>query len=191
MEKEIWKPVVGYENRYQVSNLGNIKSLNYRGTSVPGLLKPVKLKLGYLQISTWADGKQYNATIHRLVAEAFIPNPENKPCINHIDGNKLNNRVENLEWCTDSENKVHSYREIKSDKVRYKKHKGNLLNVYQYSSDGEFLKEYSSIKMASESTGVCRAGIYNCITGNYKSSGGYKGSIVKLNYLSTSELYGR
>lgn len=96
--KEIWKNIEGYEN-YMVSNLGRVKSLNYNRTCQERILKPGKNK-GYLQVYLCKDGKIKRFYLHRLVAKVFIPNPENKPFINHRDETRSNNCVENLEWCT-------------------------------------------------------------------------------------------
>lgn len=106
MEK--WKPVKGFEN-YEVSDMGNIKSLNYNHTGEAKILKPGKQRGGYLYINLYKNAKRYSKKIHRLVAEAFIPNPEGKPQVNHIDGNKKNNKLSNLEWSTNQENQQHAY----------------------------------------------------------------------------------
>lgn len=104
---EEWKPVVGYEGLYEVSSLGRVRSLdryvknNYSYWLRKGkVLSPEKNKDGYLLVSLCCNGKRYLRTVHRLVAEAFIPNPDNLPEVNHINEDKSNNRVENLEWCT-------------------------------------------------------------------------------------------
>jgi hypothetical protein len=97
---EVWKDVAGYEGAYQVSNFGRIK----RGNRVLKLT----LRNTYMYAHLSLHGKQKQARVHRLVAEAFISREENKPSVNHIDGDKQNNRVENLEWCNQSENQVHA-----------------------------------------------------------------------------------
>lgn len=125
-ELEIWKDVVGYEGLYQVSNLGRVKSVariiykDYRNSKtavIKGIAKqkrgdvimqPFIKKTGYYTVSLTKDHKKKTKMIHQLVAKAFIPNPENKEMINHIDCNTLNNRVDNLEWCTNSENQIHA-----------------------------------------------------------------------------------
>lgn len=101
--EETWRDIAGYEGMYQVSNLGRVRSLDRtdkRGRKWSGkVLAPIKTKLGYLHIHLLSDGKPETAKIHRLVAESFIPNPDNLPEINHKDENKANNVVTNLEWC--------------------------------------------------------------------------------------------
>lgn len=111
MQNEIWKDVVGYEGYYKISNLGNVLSLldrgRWKGNSV---LKSGNCH-GYRCVNLCRKGsKQKFARIHRLLANAFIPNPLNKPQINHKDGNRTNNNLENLEWCTSAENLSHSYK---------------------------------------------------------------------------------
>jgi hypothetical protein len=99
---EIWKPVVGYEGLYEVSNLGRVKSMRF------GFILKFRLDRGYPRLGLrHLDGVQKQITIHRLVCTAFIPNPYNKSQINHINGIKTDNRVENLEWCTSKENMNH------------------------------------------------------------------------------------
>ena len=104
--QEIWKDIKGYEGLYQVSNLGNVKSLKTNKNLYSSNAK------GYRRVGLF-KGKRKGYSIHRLVAQAFIPNPENKPCVNHKDCNRANNNVNNLEWCTHKENnnyKTHKLR---------------------------------------------------------------------------------
>ena len=117
---EIWKDITGYEGYFQVSNLGNFRSLDriikYKNSGTrlyPGkpLLKETTLD-GYQRIVLMKEAIKRRFMCHRLVAQEFIPNPENKPFINHINGNKSDNRAENLEWCTQSENELHSFRTL-------------------------------------------------------------------------------
>ena len=104
MEEE-WRPIKNYEGLYEISNLGRVKSLNYRRTGKENVLKPRKQKKGgYLQIILCKNGMKKMVSVHRLVAEAFIPNPDNKPCIDHINTIRDDNRVENLRWTTYEEN---------------------------------------------------------------------------------------
>lgn len=104
---EIWKWITNYEELYQISNFGRVKSFNGLWVEAK-ILKPVLHKNGYLYCSLRKNGKLKIYSIHRLVAKAFITNPKNLPEINHIDGNKLNNHFENLEWCTSKKNIEHS-----------------------------------------------------------------------------------
>lgn len=108
---EIWKPVVGYETNYEVSNFGSVRSLDKRGNNYHHLLpKYLQSNKRYFYVNVSLKGKSKRKRIHRLVAEAFIPNPLNKTEVNHIDGNRYNNHVSNLEWVTSSENKLHAFK---------------------------------------------------------------------------------
>lgn len=100
--EEIYKDIKGYEGLYQVSNYGRVKSLNYRRTGKERLLKQILHTNGYFYVRLYKSNKWFS--IHRLVAETFIPNPENLPCVNHKDEVKTNNHVDNLEWCTNEYN---------------------------------------------------------------------------------------
>lgn len=102
--KEIWKSVIGYERLYKVSNLGKVKSMNYKHTGLSKILTPIKTHNGYLQVKLYRYGKMSREYVHRIVASAFIPNFETKPQVNHKNENKSDNRVENLEWVTSKEN---------------------------------------------------------------------------------------
>ena len=121
---EIWKDIKGYEGLYQVSNMGRIKSLNYRRTGEEGLLSGKPNSGGYLIVNLSKNKKRKSFYIHKLVAENFLPNPKNLPEVNHIDENKENNTVYNLEWCDRKYNNNYGSRmERVSVSLKGKKHK--------------------------------------------------------------------
>ena len=122
---EIFKDIKGYEGSYQISNLGNVKSLaksdgNGNRDRILNFDKDTRKNTQYSRVTLSKNGKTKRFQVHRLVAETFIPNPENKPFVNHIDNNGLNNMVTNLEWCTQTENMAHSSNQGRQDAVRLK-----------------------------------------------------------------------
>lgn len=127
MAQEKWKDVKGYEGLYQVSNLGRVRSLDhYASNGYTDILYKGKI------LTAWLDSRKYylmvtmknkNYLIHRLVAQAFIPNPDNLPEVNHKDGNKANNCVDNLEWCTSKQNKEHAYKTGLYDTQKFRNRK--------------------------------------------------------------------
>lgn len=163
----LWRDVVGYEGMYRVSNEGQIKSLvrkkfNGHGcyTKRERILRPGKRGKGgtWYEFVVLADGNSYkHYSVHRLVAEAFLPNPQKLPEVNHKDENTMNNSVNNLEWCTREYN------------INYSKAK----RVAQLTPDGEKLAEYQSITAASRISGISRTAINNCLTGWSGTAGGY------------------
>lgn len=171
--EEIWKYIKEYPN-YMISSYGRIKSLGNNKTRKEKILKPKKKRNGYLQVHLSKNGKLKSFQIHRLVAEAFIPNPNNYPQINHKDENKGNNVVSNLEWCTAKYNSNYgSLNERKSQTL-----KGNTNQkkrcVLQYTINGDFIKEYFSIKEAENETNIAATNIGKCCRGLFKQMGGFK-----------------
>lgn len=164
---EIWKPVKGFEN-YEVSNLGQVKSLNYNRTKGTKILKPGMDTNGYLQVHLSKNGKHYAKSIHRLVAEAFIPNIDNKPEVNHIDGNKQNNKVENLEWVTRRENNKHAYDTGLLKPPVMKGEENPRARKVICTNTGEI---FNYIKEAAKKYNVIDSSISACCKGKLKSAG--------------------
>ena len=163
--EEIWRDIKGYEGLYQVSNLGNVKSLRYRNKHEEHLLNKGSSNGGYYSYTLSKNCKRKNCLIHRLVAETFIPNPNNLPCVNHIDEDKSNNKVDNLEWCSYKYNSNYGTCKTRSVLKRLKP-------VIQYTKEGEFIKEWRSISEAEKTIGI-RCGITLCLSGKNKTSGGF------------------
>ena len=189
--KEIWKSVKDFEGLYEISNLGNVKALkrtwrvwNYQGKKYQEMGNKEKIlssslsKCNYRQVVLSKEGKKYLKTIHRLIAEAFIPNLDNKPCVNHIDGNKLNNCVENLEWCTYSENSIHSWNnnlEKPYWKGKFGKNHNTSKQVTQYDLNGNLIKKWDCISDAVRALKIDGGRITKCCQHkkHCHSAGGY------------------
>lgn len=170
---EIWKDIKGYEGLYKVSNYGRVKSLNYNKTKKEKELKLYKNKKGYFSVNLYLNKKIHSKLVHRLVAETFIPNPKNKPQVNHIDGDKTNDKVDNLEWVTNKENVIHSWKTGLSKK-KYGK-QTNCKKVNQYTLTGDFIKTWDSIKDASKDLKIDSSHISKCCKQRkyHKTTGGY------------------
>lgn len=171
--EEQWKDIIGYEGLYQVSNLGNVKSLNYNHTGKERILKKYKGQDGYLRNNLCKDGEIKHMLNHRLVAQAFIPNDDLfKTEINHKDENKTNNCLENLEWCTSKENCNYGSRNERMVKAQIN-HPNKSKQVVQYSLDGVFLKTWQSIHEIERQLGFANQNIIRCCKGKYKTSYGF------------------
>lgn len=157
---ERWKQIKNYTN-YEVSDKGNVRNaLNGQ------ILKPTLNTWGYLSVTLCSEKKRKNKTVHRLVAEAFVSNPNNLPEVNHKDENKENNSVENLEWVTKKENINHGTRTKRANEKKFKK-------VCQYSESGALIKVWESLKEA-EKAGYHHSAISACCYGKREFHRGYK-----------------
>lgn len=164
MEK--WKDIEGYPN-YQISSEGRVKSLSNNKTRKEKILKSIKINSGYLCINLCKEGKIKHYLIHRLVASAFINNPDNLLEINHIDEDKTNNRVENLEWCSRDYNTNFGTRNEKIAERRTKR-------ILQFTLDGEFIRKWDSAKDVEGELGFYDGYISSCCKRKYKTAYGYR-----------------
>lgn len=164
--EEIWKDIKGFEGLYQVSNIGIIKSM--KKNTIRTLSKSHN---GYFMVVLRNNGKQKGLRVSRVVATAFIDNPHNLPCVNHKDENKLNNNVDNLEWCT------HKYNNNYGTVIERnsKKNRNNPITskmISQYSKCGKFIANYPSIREANRVTGISRSGIGYAVKGGVLDKNG-------------------
>ena len=174
--EEIWKDVVGYEGLYQVSNHGRVKSLEHFVPSIGGAIRKSPSKIltncfdnNYYHVTLYKGGRKKIFLVHRLVAEAFIPNPNNLPQVNHKDGNKLNNNATNLEWCSAQDNILHAFATGLNTP-----HTTHYRGVKAFLFDsGVFVGEYTSQHEAADILGLNVSHICSVLQGRYKQTGGY------------------
>lgn len=179
---EEWKGIKGYEDLYEVSNLGRVRKLrfvnNYANKEKVFLVTPKPNGTGYLKVFLWRDGKSKQVLVHRLVAEAFISNPNDKQFVNHLDGVKTNNAASNLEWCTRSENMKHAFATGLASspcKGRYGENSYKAIPVLMIDkSTGETIKRFGSLIDAAHYIGKDKScHIVSCCKGKLKSAHGY------------------
>ena len=170
--KEVWRDIKEYEGCYQVSDLGRVKSLNYLHTGKERVLVGIKDKYGYLSVSLCKDGKIKHYLLHRLVAQTFIPNPDNLPQINHKDEDKTNNAASNLEWCDRKYNNNYGTRNERVAKG-LRNHPNKSKTVSQYTIDGTLVGSYPSTNEAERQTGYSNGNISACCRGKMKQAYGF------------------
>ena len=164
--KEEWRDIKGFEGKYQISNMGRVKSLNYRHTGKEKILKSYDYGQGYLYVHLCKDGKRKQCRINRLVAQAFISNSDNLPEVNHKDENKKNNCVENLEWCSKSYNINYGTGSKRSAEKRSKP-------VFSVDKESGLIMWWQSANEAGEVLGIRQSHITECCKGKIKSAGGH------------------
>lgn len=174
----MWKAIQDYEGYYDVSDTGEVRSVDRYIVDTKGVHRLLRGKTmkkteatgregnsGYLVVNLRKENTARVVPVHTLVAKAFIQNPDNLPTVNHIDGNKHNNNVSNLEWATYSANNIHALQ------TGLRKPRGN--EVCQYSPDGRLIATYKSTCEAARATGLSRGGISHCVNGRTNQSGGF------------------
>ena len=179
---EIWEDIEGYEGLYRVSNLGRVKSLK-RNTAKERIMCNRKDKYGYLYVGLCKNGNIKYHKIHRLVAKAFIPNPNNLPQVNHIDGKKENNTVKNLEWCDASYNQIHAVKlGLVHNWMKGKKGKNCIfsIKVCQYTADGRLIKIWDSMSDVTRELGIPVSNISRACNNPNRKAHGFKWSQYKL-----------
>lgn len=175
----VWLPVVGYEELYAVNNYCEVKSLNYHRTGQEKKLKPAINRDGYYRVCLHKGNNKQNHLTHVLGMKAFVPNPDNLPCINHKDENTENNYIcvnedgtidpdkSNLEWCTHKYNINYGTRNRRTgDKLS--------IPVIQYTKEGVYVNEYKSAHEADRQTGISYRTINRCCLGKQKTAGGFR-----------------
>lgn len=164
INEEVWKDVEGYNGDYQISNLGNVKSFKYKK---PRILKPHYDKRGYARLILRKDNNDFGHYIHRLVAQAFIPNPNNYPEVNHKDENPRNNTISNLEWCTKKYNNNYGTKieRTKANTNYLEIADKNSIPVLQYDLQGNFIKKWKSANECKRTLGYDNSFIAKCCRG--------------------------
>lgn len=180
---EIWKDIPGFEGKYQASNLGRIRNLGYTKIGARNrlchkgftILKTKKTNCGYLQVSLYKDDAHFTKSVHRLVAQTFLPNPNNLPSINHKNEIKTDNRLDNLEWCDASYNA--KYGTVIERVIKTRNESGCRCAekpVEQRDLKGNLIATYKSINEAERNTDISHGSIVKVCQNIFKQAGGYK-----------------
>ena len=175
LNREIWIDIKGFENSYMISSFGRVFSKNRNI-----IKKLVYDKDGYLRVNLWKDGKSYNYTVHRLVARHFIPNPENKTCVNHINSIRDDNNVDNLEWVTVKENNEHAFKygKRKYSSIEHMRYMSDMKEkrlkpVEMYDLNYNLINIFKNSKEVSDETGIKRGSITDVCSGQRNTTHGY------------------
>jgi hypothetical protein len=176
---ETWRDITGFEGRYQVSTCGNVRSLFSADSHRIGRIRKPNMCVGYHRMGLRLNGKMRHLKVHRLVAVAFIPNPMNKPFVNHINGIRTDNRVENLEWCTHAENIEHAWRtglakpHHSPNSGKFKK--GHAAKpVVALDDSGNVVARYNSGRDADKALGLSRGQVCRALKGRRNHTGGFQ-----------------
>ena len=194
MEQEIWKDIKDWEGLYQISNQGRVRQLDRYVNHCKGkrfvkgrILNPYVSKRGYYVVDLQYNQKKKKYTIHRLLMEHFVPNPENKPCVDHINGIRTDNRLCNLRWVTQKENcnnplAIENYKRMQTkEKILRqnltritRKRKSAPRKVYKYTKTNQFVEEYFSISEAGKQNNIDGNGIWVALDKPNRSAAGYR-----------------
>lgn len=169
---EEWRDIDEFEGKYKISNIGRVVSVKRNL-----ILKSFISNSGYAFVCFTINGKSKGRFIHRLMSQAFIPNPNNYSQVNHINGNRLDNRLENFEWCNNSINGIHAYRILgRKHAMQGKFGKDNPVSkpIIQCDMEGNEIKEWDCIADYVRATGRYQSGVSNALSGVQKSAHGYK-----------------
>lgn len=172
--KEVWKDIPEFKGLYQASNLGRIKTLGNKSNHKKEMIMKQRLNYkGYYVITLCKNSKRSTNLVHRLIAQAFIPNPENLPQINHRNGIKTDNNINNLEWCTNSYNQLEANRMGFCENRIKKCIEVNRKPIIQYDLEGNIINKFISLREASNKTGLSYKSMSLCACGKTKTCGGY------------------
>ena len=168
---EEWKSIDGFEGFYEVSNFGNVRSLNYHNWGIVKNLTPTIDRYGYERVCLCKNGKQFNRLVHRMVATAFIGNPDNLPQINHLNEIKTDNRAENLEWCSAKDNVNHGTR---NERMSKSKRNTNCRAIVQSDLQGKEIRKWVSFMEVNRVLGYDVGFLARCCKGRCETAYGYK-----------------
>ena len=186
--EEIWKDLIGFDRPYQISNYGNVKCLEYTKIDIIGrkqyrsehYLSLTTHSSGYIVVNLRKGNKSITKRVHRLVAEAFLENPNNKPVVDHIDGNRINNKVSNLRWSTSQENTLNPNTFNKAKISLIKSIKTRVKSVYKLDSNYKVLEKFDSAEDAAKAMNCSSTFIHRCCTIPTRTAKGFHWSYAPI-----------